>query len=89
MEKPWFEDTFGIGAANEGDLAGRALDQTYLEVPLYGALGNDCHWFLPSSNNLHCAQLAVCDGSCEAAKGCFRNCMDFRTEDFSKHIGPD
>ena len=89
MEKPWFEDSFGIGAANEGDLAGRALDQTHLKVPLYGALGNDRHWFLPSSNNFHCAQLTVCDGSCEATKWCFGNCMDFYRKDFSQHVGPD
>ena len=89
VEEPGLEDTFGIGAANEGDLAGRALDKAYLEVPLYGALSNDCHWFLPSSNNLHCFQLAVSDSSCEAAKGCLGHCMNFHTEDFPKHIGPD
>ena len=34
VKKPWLEDTLSISVAYEGDLAGRALDEAYLEVSL-------------------------------------------------------
>ena len=85
-KEAWFEDPFAVGVAQEWHLTRWPLYKDNLEVPLDGTLSKNCHWFLPTSDKLHCFQLTVCNGSSEAAQGSFRDCMNLDTEDFPKHI---